>query len=89
MTFKIIIRPGEDNYLVASVPSLPGCFSQGKTFEETLGNVKEAIEAYMEASMKMGDPVQADDENIYETMVRIPWKEDDNSTNFVRQQPCL
>ncbi|MBI2009915.1 MAG: type II toxin-antitoxin system HicB family antitoxin [Candidatus Chisholmbacteria bacterium] len=30
------------------VPSLPGCASQGETFEEALGNIKEAIELYLE-----------------------------------------
>lgn len=35
--------PGEDGYVVAEVPSLPGCVSQGKTREEALANVREAI----------------------------------------------
>ena len=30
------------------VPTLPGCASQGETFEEALGNIKEAIELYLE-----------------------------------------
>jgi predicted RNase H-like HicB family nuclease len=40
---------GEDNYWVAEVPSLPGCISQGKTREEAVANVKEAIDAYINA----------------------------------------
>jgi predicted RNase H-like HicB family nuclease len=34
---------------VAEVPSLPGCISQGKTREEAVANVKEAIDAYINA----------------------------------------
>lgn len=35
--------PGEDGYVVAEVPSLPGCVSQGRSREEALANVREAI----------------------------------------------
>jgi predicted RNase H-like HicB family nuclease len=41
---QVILTPGEDGYWVAEVPSLPGCISQGKTREEALINIKEAIE---------------------------------------------
>ncbi len=48
MNLKIVIEKGEDGYFVASVPSLKGCWSQGKTREEALGNIREAIELYLE-----------------------------------------
>ena len=44
-----MIYPGEDDYWVAEVPSLPGCISQGKTREEAVTNIKEAIHAYISA----------------------------------------
>ena len=44
---QVIIYPGEDNYYVAECPSLPGCISQGKTKEEAIENIKEAIEGYI------------------------------------------
>ena len=40
---QVVIYPGEDGYYVAEVPSLPGCISQGKSKEEALTNIKEAI----------------------------------------------
>jgi predicted RNase H-like HicB family nuclease len=46
---QVIIYPGEDYYWVAEVPSLPGCISQGKTREEAIANIKEAINAYIDA----------------------------------------
>ena len=38
----IVLIPGEDGYLVAMCPILPGCISQGATREEALRNVAEA-----------------------------------------------
>ena len=46
---QVIIYPGEDGCWVAEVPSLPGCTSQGRTKEEALTNIKEAIQAYIDA----------------------------------------
>lgn len=48
MKVKILIEKGEDGYFAASVPSLKGCWSQGKTREEALENIREAIELYFE-----------------------------------------
>lgn len=48
MNIKILIEKGEDNYFVASVPALKGCWSQGKTRDEALKNIREAIDLYLE-----------------------------------------
>nr|MDQ3011593.1 type II toxin-antitoxin system HicB family antitoxin [Acidobacteriota bacterium] len=45
---RVILYPGEDGYLVAEVPSLPGCISQGRTRDEALTNIREAIALHME-----------------------------------------
>ncbi len=44
---QVIVYPGEDGYWVAECPSLPGCISQGKTKEQALINIKEAIRGYI------------------------------------------
>ncbi len=46
---QIVLYPGEDGFWVAECPSLSGCISQGKTKEEAVINIKEAIELYIEA----------------------------------------
>jgi len=46
---QVIIFRGEDGYWVADCPSLPGCLSQGKTKEETVANIREAIRGYIAA----------------------------------------
>ncbi|MFV2057929.1 MAG: type II toxin-antitoxin system HicB family antitoxin [Thiohalomonadales bacterium] len=44
---QVVISHGEDGYWVAECQSLPGCISQGKTREEAIVNIKEAIEGYV------------------------------------------
>lgn len=46
---QVVIAPGEDGYWIAECPSLPGCVSQGRTREEAIANIKEAIEGYIAA----------------------------------------
>jgi predicted RNase H-like HicB family nuclease len=48
MKRKVILYPGEDGYIVAEVTSLPGCVSQGKTRDEALANIQEAIALHSE-----------------------------------------
>ncbi len=48
MKLHVVIEKDESGYFVAEVPALPGCLSQGKTREEALTNVKEAIEGWFE-----------------------------------------
>jgi predicted RNase H-like HicB family nuclease len=48
MNIKVIVEPGEDGYFVAHVPALKSCWSQGKTREEALNNIREAIDLYLE-----------------------------------------
>lgn len=54
---QVLIYPGEDGYWVAECPSLPGCLSQGRTREEALANIKEAIAVYIAALQEDGLPV--------------------------------
>jgi predicted RNase H-like HicB family nuclease len=50
----VIITDGEDGYIVARVPIIPGCISQGATVEEALANVKEAAELCLEGREEEG-----------------------------------
>ena len=50
LNFKTIIEQDEDGYFVASVPSVPGCHSQRKTYEEAVKNVNEALELALEVA---------------------------------------
>jgi predicted RNase H-like HicB family nuclease len=46
---QVVVYSGEDGWWVAECPSLPGCISQGKTKEEAIENIKEAIQGYIAA----------------------------------------
>jgi len=48
MKIKVIVEKGEDGYFVAHCPSLKSCWSQGKSKDEALKNIQEAIELYLE-----------------------------------------
>jgi predicted RNase H-like HicB family nuclease len=48
LKLHVIIEQDEAGYYVAEVPALPGCFSQGKTYDDALANIKEAIEGWLE-----------------------------------------
>lgn len=48
MKLKVLISSGEDGWLVVECPSIPGCISQGRTVQEAVDNIKEAIEGCLE-----------------------------------------
>lgn len=47
MIFHVKIEQAEDGWYVVECPALPGCVSQGKTEEEALANIQEAIVAWL------------------------------------------
>ena len=55
MQYKVVLQREPDGGYVASVPALPGCVSQGDTREEALGNIREAVEAYLEDCRESGE----------------------------------
>ena len=48
MKLQVVVEQDEAGYYAAEVPALPGCLSQGKTREEAIANVKEAVEGWLE-----------------------------------------
>jgi predicted RNase H-like HicB family nuclease len=57
MVLKVVIEPGEDSGFVAHVPALRGCWSKGKTRDEVLSNIRQAIEGWLEVEQdKMEQP---------------------------------
>ncbi len=66
MKIKVILEKGENGYFVAHCPSLKSCWSQGKTEEEALKNIKEAIELYLEPDEEL---IEDNKHKIYEIAV--------------------
>jgi predicted RNase H-like HicB family nuclease len=50
MKLKILIHPAEEGGFWAEIPALPGCVSEGDTYEETLINIREAAEGWLEVA---------------------------------------
>ena len=48
MRYSIVVRGADEGGFWVEVPALPGCYSQGESIEETLRNVEEAIELYLQ-----------------------------------------
>lgn len=57
MKYRVLIEQDEDGVFVAEVPALPGCVTQGDTRAEAVGNVHEAIEAYLESLLERDEPI--------------------------------
>lgn len=57
MNRKVVLYRGEDNFIVAEVPSLQGVINQGKTRDEALRNIKEAVALHVEVLLERNLPV--------------------------------
>ena len=64
LQYRVIIEKDEDGVLVAKVPDLPGCATEGRTRDEVMKNVKEAIQAYLEALKEHGDSVPIETKHV-------------------------
>ena len=54
MTVRVVLYPGEDGFVVAECPELPGCASQGQTREEALAHIREAIDGWLDVEADTG-----------------------------------
>jgi predicted RNase H-like HicB family nuclease len=52
MKLKVVIHKAEEGGFWAEVPSIPGCATQGETFEELLSNIYEAVEGCLAVDIK-------------------------------------
>jgi len=57
MRYTVILEQEPDRGYVATVPSLPGCVSQGDTREEVMRNIRETADLYIEDCIASGDPI--------------------------------
>ncbi len=71
--YKVIFEPQEEGGYTATVPSLPGCISEGDTYDEALANIKEAIALYLESLQADGLPIPEEDHLIVE--VESPYEQ--------------
>jgi len=60
MKLPVVVHPGEDGWLVVECPLIPGCVSQGKTHDEAIANIREAIALCLENRENEGWSLPAD-----------------------------
>jgi predicted RNase H-like HicB family nuclease len=70
MKFRVVLQSDEDGIIVAEVPALPGCISQGATRDQALSNIREAITGYLDSLKAHGDPIPPPiDEEVVEVSI--------------------
>jgi len=74
-SFQIVIEkePEDEGYL-AYTPNVPGCFSNGKTIEETKRNIRQAVEQHLASLIEHGQPIPQEDRLVHveELTVGVP-----------------
>jgi predicted RNase H-like HicB family nuclease len=56
MKLPVVLTPDEEGFVIAECPVIPGCISQGRSREEALANIREAVELCLEARADEEDP---------------------------------
>ena len=60
MKIKVVVHDAEEGGYWAEVPAIPGCATQGETFEELLSNLYEAVEGYLSVDVDLPESTPRD-----------------------------
>lgn len=71
LKYTVVFEPSDEGGYVASVPTLPGCLSQGETFEETVIMIKDAISGYLVVLKDKGQEIPRESEEIVISKVEV------------------
>ncbi|MBF0464338.1 MAG: type II toxin-antitoxin system HicB family antitoxin [Nitrospirae bacterium] len=70
MKYRILVEQDEDGVFIAQCPALPGCVSQGKTRQEAITNIADAIKGYIESLKKHSEAIPPPiEEELVEVLV--------------------
>jgi predicted RNase H-like HicB family nuclease len=61
LSYKVVLEPSKDGGYSVYVPSLPGCVSEGDSYQEALDNIREAIRGRLEVAQEFGDDLPTSD----------------------------
>lgn len=62
--YTAVFEPQEEGGYTVSIPSLPGCISEGDTFEETMHNIEEAASLYLEVVQTKKQTIPKEEQTI-------------------------
>ncbi len=71
LKYTVVFEPSEEGGYVASVPVLPGCLSQGETFEETAKMIKDAISGYLAVLKEKGEEIPKESGEVVISKVEV------------------
>ena len=71
LKYTAIFEPAEEGGYVVSVPALPGCVSQGETFEEAVSMIKDAMEGYLEVLKEEKQEIPQEGPNVVITQISV------------------
>jgi predicted RNase H-like HicB family nuclease len=75
LQYSVTLYPDPEGGYVAQIKDLPGCLTQGETLEETMANINEARELWIETAYEAGDDIPlpiSDDSYSGRLLVRMP-----------------
>lgn len=74
LTYTVHLEPAEEGGFVVTVPALPGCITEGDTYEEALTMAEDCIHGFLEALVKAGEPIprENDRDRPLEALIRVP-----------------
>ena len=72
LKYDIVFEEAEEGGYTVYVPSLPGCISEGDSFEEAKKNITEAISAYLESLAKDHEEISQESKNFFIGTIEIP-----------------
>ena len=72
LKYTVIFEPAEEGGYVVSVPALPGCATQGETFEEAVEMIRDAIQLYLSSLKEDGEDIPLETDDIVVTKISIP-----------------
>jgi predicted RNase H-like HicB family nuclease len=71
LSYKVVLEPAEEGGYTVYVPSLPGCISEGDTYDAALKSIREAIEGWIKVSREFGDEIPPSDVIIDTVQVSV------------------
>ena len=71
LKYTVVFEPSEEGGYVASVPVLPGCLSQGETFEEATKMIKDAISGYLAVLKEKGEEIPKESGEVVISKVEV------------------
>ncbi len=71
LEYTVIFEPAEEGGYVVSTPTIPGCTTQGETFEEASANIKDAIQGCLAVLKEEGEEIPQEKSDIVITKISV------------------